>query len=149
MEQAAIVLKRLRERAGLSMEKMANALGYKKPSGYQYYESVDKFKKETLPLDMVEGLIKILAGKGDPPITAREVFELSGISQDRLLELYILTNAPDAPIETPNIPSSSNDHIDRAVNRLKDDIDAQLASLRQDLREMISEVLRRAAKGGK
>jgi vacuolar-type H+-ATPase subunit F/Vma7 len=40
------------------------------------------------------------------------------------------------------------DDIERAINRLKDDIDAQLVSLRQDLREMISEALRRAAKGG-
>jgi SOS-response transcriptional repressor LexA len=91
MEQAAITLKRLRERAGLSMERMASALGYKKPSGYQYYEAADKFKKYTLPLDMVESLIKVLAGKGEPPVTAEEVFRLSGIGRNRLMELYLLT----------------------------------------------------------
>jgi SOS-response transcriptional repressor LexA len=66
-------LKALRDRAGLSMEKMAKDLGYRGASSYQRYEDDTLFEDEKLPLKLVKKLLPILLGKGVPPITSREI----------------------------------------------------------------------------
>lgn len=71
-------LKELRLRAGLSMDKLAKALGYKGQSSYQRYEDSQLYKKKYLPYDLVEKLLDVLPGKGEPPILPAEVLRLSG-----------------------------------------------------------------------
>lgn len=70
-------LKELRDRAGISMEALAKAAGYKGASSYQRYEDPALFTKEYLPLDLVEAIAPSLVGKGTPPITADEVYTLA------------------------------------------------------------------------
>lgn len=70
-------LRNLRIRAGLSMEAMAAAMGYKTASGYQRYEDAKLFTKKNIPLDKVEALLPILVGEGSPPITREEVMALA------------------------------------------------------------------------
>jgi len=43
-------LKRLRERAGLSLNEMARRLGFERASSYQHYET--RYKREFLPVDL-------------------------------------------------------------------------------------------------
>ena len=74
----SIRLKELRLRAGLSMDKLAKALGYKGQSSYQRYEDSQLYKKKYLPYDLVEKLLDVLPGKGEPPILPGEVLRLSG-----------------------------------------------------------------------
>lgn len=74
-------LKKLRERAGLSMAEVAKAAGYKAASSYQRYEDPDLYKKETLPLPLARKLADILAGKGSPPVRREEILMLAGISE--------------------------------------------------------------------
>ena len=74
-------LKKLRERAGLSMAAVAKGLKYKGSSSYQRYENEDLFTKPQLPLPLVRSLVDILAGKGSPPITREEVLMLAGLKE--------------------------------------------------------------------
>lgn len=74
-------LKALRERAGLSMDKLARACGYKGASSYQRYENEAMYAKPWLPLPMVSAVADVLTGLGDPPITRDEVLALAGIRE--------------------------------------------------------------------
>jgi len=71
-------LREMRLRAGLSMDKLAKALGYKGQSSYQRYEDEQLYRKQHLPNDLIEGLLEVLPGKGDPPILPAEILQLSG-----------------------------------------------------------------------
>lgn len=77
-------LKQLRNRAGLTMQEMADALGYAWPSGYQRYEDPSLYKRDFLPLSFVRKLADVLVGQGDPPITQEEVYELSEVTPTHL-----------------------------------------------------------------
>jgi hypothetical protein len=71
-------LKSLRERAGLSMDGLARALGYAAASSYQRYEDAAALKAGYLKRDFVAKLATILVGRGTPPIAKEEVWELAG-----------------------------------------------------------------------
>jgi len=73
-------LRALRKRAGYSMDALARAIGYRAASGYQRYESKEHYHKAFLPTDLVHRLIDALVGRGQPPITHSEVFELAGLA---------------------------------------------------------------------
>jgi len=74
-------LKTLRERAGLSMDRLARACGYKGASSYQRYENEAVYTKPWLPLPVVAAIADVLTGLGDPPITRDEVLALAGIHE--------------------------------------------------------------------
>lgn len=63
------------------MAEIAEKLGYKTASGYQRYENATLFKKQFLPSDIIQKLVKALSGKGEPPIETREILKLGGIYQ--------------------------------------------------------------------
>ncbi|MDE2229436.1 MAG: transcriptional regulator [Alphaproteobacteria bacterium] len=67
-------LKQLRQRAGLSIRQVAQALGMEYGSSYQHYE--DRYKKPLLPLEIVLKLVPILAPAG---IEAAELYALAGV----------------------------------------------------------------------
>lgn len=67
-------LKQLRQRAGLSIRQVAQALGMEYGSSYQHYE--DRFKKPLLPLELVLKLAPIFAPAG---IDAAELYALAGV----------------------------------------------------------------------
>lgn len=69
----------LRERADISMEKLAKKLGYKAASGIQRYENPEDFKKPFLPMDFVRRLIPIL----EPlKISRDELYRLAGVPEE-------------------------------------------------------------------
>jgi len=80
--KAALELKRLRERAAYSVRQLAAALAKAgspyggSPSTFAYYES--QYRRPYLPGDLVESLAPLLKGRGDPPITERQVLALGG-----------------------------------------------------------------------
>lgn len=78
--ETAIKLRELRMRAGLSMQAVAKAAGYRGASSYQRYEDPASFSDEKLPLKLVARLADVLVGKGSPPITQSEVLNLAGIN---------------------------------------------------------------------
>jgi transcriptional regulator with XRE-family HTH domain len=71
-------LKKLRQRAGLSMADMAKHMGYKTPSGYQRYESSSDFTKEYFSVIFTNKLMRALQGRGNPPISPGEIYRLCG-----------------------------------------------------------------------
>ena len=78
-ESTPLKLKKLRNRAGLTMAALAKALGYKQSSSYQRYEDEITFKKPFIPLQMARELVRLFAGRGTPPITEEEVLALAGL----------------------------------------------------------------------
>lgn len=70
--------KRLRERADMSLDVLAQAMGYARASSIQRYEDPAGYKKEYLDRAFVAKLLRPLVGKGEPPITANEVWALAG-----------------------------------------------------------------------
>lgn len=77
-ESIAGRVKDLRERAGLTMDQMARAMGYKTASGVQRYENPNALKRGYLKRDLVAKLERALLGKGKPPIQRAEIWELAG-----------------------------------------------------------------------
>lgn len=75
--KAAELLTGLRARAGLSKAFMARQLGYKQTSGYSYYEDPGLYRKDHLPPDMVQRLLSVLVGLGDPPISHDDVMAMA------------------------------------------------------------------------
>lgn len=71
-------MRKLRERSGLSIDDMAKAMGYKGASSIQRYFDAGKLKAGYLKRDFVAKVEKVLIGKGNPPITRPEIWELAG-----------------------------------------------------------------------
>ena len=86
----------LRRRAGLTKAFMARQLGYKQTSGYSYYEDTNQYRRDHLPPEMIQQLMVVLVGLGDPPVTLDDVLEmaprLSGSTVER-----IRRDPPQAP----------------------------------------------------
>lgn len=91
-------LKLLRQRAGLSIRQVAQALGMEYGSSYQHYE--DRFKKPLLPLELVLKLVPIFAPAG---IEAVELYALAGV---------------DATGERPSSPIGTNGPKSEATGRI-------------------------------
>lgn len=68
-------LSALRKRAGLTQRELAAAIGISHPS-YAYYESA-RFKLDHLPNKIVNGLMEVLLGRGEPPISRDEIMSLA------------------------------------------------------------------------
>ncbi len=70
---AAKQLKQLRQRAGLSIREVAQALGMEHGSSYQHYE--DRFKRPYLPVELVMKLVPLFEAGG---VEAGELYDLAG-----------------------------------------------------------------------
>lgn len=77
-ESIAERVRTLRDRAGLTMEQMAKAMGYKNASSIQRYENPAQLKPGYLRRDLVAKMETALLGKGSPPISRPEIWELAG-----------------------------------------------------------------------
>lgn len=71
----------LRKRAGYKKGEFALLLGYSFPSGYQRYENSSEYTKHDLSFDLVKKMAPHLIGKGDPPISVEEVYDLAGLTE--------------------------------------------------------------------
>lgn len=91
-------LKALRERAGLSMERLARSCGYRGASSYQRYEDAALYRRSWLPLPVVVKLAEVLTGLGEPPITRDEVLALAGLRETAGIEPE-MAPAPAARVE--------------------------------------------------
>ena len=102
VSQAARRLKILRERAGLSMRAVSEALGWTL-TRYQHYE--DRYRRKFLPLDLARSLADVFATRGVAPA---EVMALAGLEAPTPVQ----EGAPASlrgpflprPIEAPMMP---------------------------------------------
>jgi transcriptional regulator with XRE-family HTH domain len=83
VSNVARTLKRLREKAGISIPQMASELGMKRHSTYQHYE--DRYKKDELPIDLAVRIAAIL--------------RKAGIADDELMELGTAARAHDDKLD--------------------------------------------------
>ncbi len=90
-------LKTLRERAGLSMDRLARACGYKGASSYQRYENPAMYGKQWLPLPLVASVADVLTGLGEPPSARDEVLALAGITAAGITVAGVGADAGVAP----------------------------------------------------
>jgi phage repressor protein C with HTH and peptisase S24 domain len=72
-------LARLRTRAGLSMDEIAKAGGYRGRSSVQRFFSPE-YDPVFIPMELAQRLSKSMEGKGNPPISIQELFSLAGVS---------------------------------------------------------------------
>lgn len=77
-ESIANRMRNLRERAGMTIDQMAAAMDYAGASSIQRYFDAGKLKTGYLKRDFVAKVEKVLLGKGSPPITRPEIWELAG-----------------------------------------------------------------------
>ncbi len=77
-ESIADRMRKLRERTDMSIDQMAKAMGYASASSIQRYFDAGKLKTGYLKRDFVAKVEKALLGKGNPPITRPEIWELAG-----------------------------------------------------------------------
>lgn len=68
----------LRMRADLSLAELAKRMGFKGASSIQRYESAGSYSGGYLKRDLVAALEKAVVGRGAPPITRAEIWELAG-----------------------------------------------------------------------
>lgn len=81
-------IRALRVRSGLTMADVAKRGGWATASSYQRYEDPARFRKQWLPMDIADRLIKALVGQGSPQITTAEVLalaQLQGAASPRLI----------------------------------------------------------------
>lgn len=71
-------LTQLRNKAGLSIKNLAVAMGYANASSIQRYMDAEKFTGGYLHRDFVQKLEQAVLGRGIPPITREEIWELAG-----------------------------------------------------------------------
>ena len=74
----ALRLKRLREKSGLSVRKLAALVGME-ASRYAYFEDPNRFKKLRLDIDLARTLAAVLADHG---VDSADVMALAGVSTD-------------------------------------------------------------------
>lgn len=76
-ESVTMKFRALRERAEMSMDELAQAMGYSRASSIQRYEDPALYKKAFIAPELVLKMIKAVVGRGDPKITAAEVWALA------------------------------------------------------------------------
>lgn len=95
--------KSLRDRAGMSLDELAQAMGYARASSIQRYEKADEYRKEFIAPELVMKMIKAIVGKGEPPITAAEVWSLARPEVLASRGAIISSYDPDAPEEAEQV----------------------------------------------
>src|SRR5882757_1655482 len=73
-------LSKLRKQSGLSLRKLALAMGYADASSIQRYFDDERYSEEALPLSIAKKFAKALAGLGRPAIREGEVLALAGVT---------------------------------------------------------------------
>lgn len=99
--------RQLRERAGLSMDDLAKAMGYSRASSIQRYENADEYKKQFITPDLAAKLAKAVVGRGEEPIQAKEVWALTRPAGSLISSYDPDVSEYDA---TTDAPSYSRDH---------------------------------------
>ena len=87
----------LKVRSGLSMRRMAEEMGYAQASSIQRYFSEDYIERQH-PLHFVARLLKVLPGKGEPPISYEEVISLVDTNSATVLNSITDIRSPDVTI---------------------------------------------------
>lgn len=126
----------LRERAGLSMEKLARAMGLAGRSGIQRYLEPHYDPEGGLPTDKLESAIAALVGKGSPPITQEEVLNLGG-------KLIQRVGSPAKPTLTVADLCSNAASMKAIVEGLLEGYDKTPAALRSHAPEVLAAALAR------
>jgi SOS-response transcriptional repressor LexA/DNA-binding XRE family transcriptional regulator len=119
-------LRSLRERANLSMDELAQKMGYARASSIQRYESQD-FGKDHLPADFVAKLLGALHNLGQPPITAAEIWDLARPELAPAGRPLIDSYDPDAD-ETTSEVGYTREHWRPAVDGALPEIDVKLGA---------------------
>lgn len=102
------------------MAHVARQLGYKTPSGYQRYEEEGS---GSIGLSFAVKVAKVLAGKGEPPVTRAEVLELAGPELDEVVR-YIQGNAScissDTGVSQSSVASNEGENamLEKRIDRL-------------------------------
>lgn len=78
---------------------MATALGYKSAPGYYRFEQEDTQGDRDLPMDLVERLVPLLRGRGNPAITLDEILVLAGIGNKQAALAQAVKRSVDTAVK--------------------------------------------------
>jgi hypothetical protein len=70
-------LQRLRKRSGVRVGELSAAIGAKTDTTYRNYENEKRYVDTPIPAHIVMPLFSIMVGRGEPPVTAEELLNLS------------------------------------------------------------------------
>lgn len=127
----------MRERAEMSMDDLARAMGYSRASSIQRYEDPSLYKKEFIAPELVLKMIKALVGKGEPPITAAEVWSLARPEVIASRGGIVKSFDPDADEETGET-GYSREHWRPSLPGALPELDMQLGAGEGVIGEIIS-----------
>lgn len=103
-----LILKALRKRAGVTAAQCAQACGLSGPTSYQRYENTSTFDDKKIPYKIIEGVAKIMVGKGHPPIRFEELLEISELgNMSSVLEHSRQTVPPPPTVEPMDVGSGT------------------------------------------
>ncbi|ATE84633.1 repressor protein CI [Sinorhizobium phage phi2LM21] len=123
-EHTASEFRKLRERAGMSMDELARAMGYKGASSIQRYENPDDYKTPGIKAELAARLLKALNGRGHPPIQPKEIWALTR------LPVWVDSFDPDneEPDATEDTGSYSREHWSPSVDGAVPEVDVKLGA---------------------
>ncbi|CAN7452335.1 S24 family peptidase [Pararhizobium sp. LjRoot235] len=119
------------------MDDLARAMGYSRASSIQRYEDPSLYKKEFIAPELVLKMIKALTGKGEPPITAAEIWTLARPEVVSSRGGIIQSFDPDAA-EPEGDPAYSREHWKPSVAGALPELDMQLGAGEGTIGEVIS-----------
>jgi DNA-binding XRE family transcriptional regulator len=93
-------LRGLRERAGLSRDKLAKRAGYERGTSLARYEDPDYMQGRKIPAEIVAKLALAMEGRGSPPVTRSEVWQLAEPGSSMVVSHVAVTSIPVMPWET-------------------------------------------------
>lgn len=111
-ETAGTRLKALREETGLSIRKMADALGMPSPSTYAHYEN--RYKKDYLPYDLFLKLEPIFNKHGVDSSKVRALIDNAGANEEQSMPGFSENRAPRIDV------SVLLDDVEKPTNRADD-----------------------------
>jgi hypothetical protein len=116
------------------MHDLAKGMGFKGASSIQRYEDPDQYKKDYIAPDIAAKLLKAVVGKGDPPIEAKDVWDLT-----RTTGTIISSFDPDA-FETSAEPDGgfTREHWRPRVEGALPELDVQLGAGEGTVGEVIN-----------
>ncbi|MGV0879471.1 S24 family peptidase [Martelella sp. FLE1502] len=126
--QVPAKLRELQNRSGMTLAAMAKAMGYKGASSIQRYFSEADYKKNYIAPDVAEKFEQALAGKGNPPIRADEIWELTGAPRKAPKASLIGSYDPDQHEANDSEGGFTRDFWRGSVEGALPEIDAKLGA---------------------
>ncbi|MCM2293781.1 LexA family transcriptional regulator [Allorhizobium sp. BGMRC 0089] len=84
------------KRANMTMDELAQAMGYARASSIQRYLTDGEYRKAFISPDLAHKLEQAMLGKGQPPIMKAEIWDMTGMTEGQLPQMRTPMTPPAA-----------------------------------------------------